>query len=258
MMTQSDDVHMSMGGSSSDEQVVLETWKAFTDDDHETWQLLINNRRPALHSQAHALFLDGLEILGLDRDGGVPDMKQLNRVLHARTGWETVPVPGLIASKLFFDLMAERKFPVGNFIRDRSDLGYTPAPDIFHDAFGHLPFLVNKGYANFVEELGRAGGASRTDEELARFERIYWFTIEFGLVQTKNGMRIYGGGLLSSHDESAHALKDGAVEKRPYDLHAMATQAYHNNEMQSLLFVVDDVERVFRSAKDIKTVAEER
>lgn len=255
MQEQSEDVHMGMD-STTDEQVVLEDWATFTDDDHETWRMLLANRQPTLEAQAHPMFLEGLETLGMDKGKGVPDMAELNSKLSAATGWEAVPVPGLIASKLFFEMMADKKFPVGNFIRDRGDLGYTPAPDIFHDAYGHMPFLVHQGYADFVEELGKYGALSETQEVLARFERIYWFTIEFGIVKSNNdNSRIYGGGLLSSNDESAHALTD-AVIKKPYDLHAMAAQSYHNNEMQSLLFVVDDVDRVYESAKEIKNVAE--
>ena len=208
----------------------------YPDEDHETWKILYQRQRELLKGRACREYLDGLEMMDFPEDR-IPYLGDVGRVLTRATNWQVARVPGLLFEGDFFSRLARRVFPSTDYIRPRHEIDYTPAPDLFHDIFGHTPMITNSAFANFYQKIGKASlkaeGANRR-----RLERIYWFTVEFGLINTPEGLRIYGNGIISSFAETQHSLTD-KVEKRTFDLEEMAEQEYDVWRMQPLLFVID-------------------
>jgi len=218
--------------------------KAFELHEHDTWRRLHARLDHCRHAQAHPLFAAGLDALGIG-GAGIPDLELVNRQLFALTGWRGVEVAGLEDGRSFFAMLGRREFPIGAFIRDAKDLSYTPAPDVFHDLYGHLPFLADRDYAAFCERFGQIASRYATSaERLRELERVFWFGVEFPLVETAAGRRIFGGGILSSFGESSYALSD-APEVRPFDLDEILRQEYRIDEMQQRLFVLDRPETLY-------------
>lgn len=220
--------------------------RAFSEAEHETWRRLHARLARCRADQAHPLFGAGLDALGID-GGGVPDLDAVNARLAARTGFRGVPVSGLEDGRSFFGLLARREFPIGAFIRDAGDLSYTPAPDVFHDLYGHLPLLADPAYADFCARFGEVASAAIAADpaELRPFERLFWFGVEFPLVDTPAGRRIFGGGILSSSGESDYAL-GGAPEVRPFDVAEVRAREFRIDEMQRVLYVFDRPESLYR------------
>jgi phenylalanine-4-hydroxylase len=218
----------------------------FTEQEHETWRQLFSRLSDCRERLAHPMFVAGLDALGID-GRRIPGLAEVNERLHARTGWRGVPVTGLEDAKSFFQLLARREFPIGAFIRDARDLSYTPAPDVFHDMYGHLPLFADQAYADFNHRIGLAAERHLDDPlQLRRFERYYWFGLEFPLVETDRGRRIFGGGILSSFGESAYALSP-EPEVLAFDLETIRDHEYRIDIMQPRLFVLDTPETLYRS-----------
>lgn len=229
--------------------------RAFGEDEHETWRRLYERLEHCRRSQAHPMFADGLARLGID-GRGIPDLDAVNARLDALTGWRGVPVSGLEDGRSFFALLAERRFPIGAFIRDARDLSYTPAPDIFHDMYGHLPLFADRDYADFCHRFGVVASRHAGDPvKLRRFERLFWFGVEFPLVEVARAegdgselrdreLRILGGGILSSFGESGFSLS-GEPEVRSFDLVEIRDREYRIDEMQRVLFVVPRPEALY-------------
>lgn len=218
--------------------------KRFSADEEGVWTMLFARLDGCRAMQAHPLFVQGLERLEISGDH-TPDLDAVNTRLMALTGWRGVPVTGLEDGRSFFQLLARREFPVGNFIRDAGDLSYTPAPDIFHDLYGHMPFLADPDYADFCWRFGVSASAlADTPEKLLEYERLFWFGVEFPLVETPAGRRIFGGGILSSSGESDYALSE-VPEVLPFDLEIIRNQWYRIDIMQARLFVLDRVETLY-------------
>lgn len=218
----------------------------FTEAEHETWRQLFSRLADCRERLAHPMFVRGLEALGIDGTK-IPSLPAVNERLSALTGWRGVPVTGLEDAKSFFQLLARREFPIGAFIRDARDLSYTPAPDVFHDMYGHLPLFADPFYADFNHRIGLAAEPHLDDaQQLRRFERYYWFGLEFPLVETALGRRIFGGGILSSFGESAYALSH-EPEVLPFDLRAIRDQEYRIDVMQPRLFVLDNPDTLYGS-----------
>ncbi|MBI1860963.1 MAG: phenylalanine 4-monooxygenase [Deltaproteobacteria bacterium] len=224
--------------------------RQFTEGDHRTWQKLFDRQTPLRNVQMHPIFARGLEKLGI-AERGVPDLDDVNRRLKKITGFEGVPVEGLEQGQSFFVGLQERKFPLGNFIRDERDLNYTPAPDIFHDLYGHIPFFADKDYAEFCRKAGDAAASLEGDADKQRqFERFFWFTIEFGLVETPKGRRIFGAGIASSFSECAYALST-EPDVVPYTVEAVRSQEYRIDMMQKRLFVMQSPEELYNSLDQV-------
>jgi phenylalanine-4-hydroxylase len=218
--------------------------RAFATVEHDTWRRLFARLDPCRESQAHPKFTEGLAVLGID-GAAIPNLDVVNGRLFAATGWRGVVVAGLEDGPSFFAMLARREFPIGNFIRDARDLSYTPEPDVFHDLYGHLPLLVDGKYADFCQEFGEAASRHADDPaRLRQFERLFWFGVEFPLVETEAGRRIFGGGILSSFGESNYALS-AEPEVRPFDVEAIRHQEFRIDEMQPRLFVLDRPETLF-------------
>jgi phenylalanine-4-hydroxylase len=213
----------------------------YPEGDHETWRLLYGRQRALLSGRATDEYLAGLERMGFPEDR-IPSLRAASDVLFAATGWRVARVPGLLHEEDFFAHLARRVFPSTDYIRPRHEMDYTPAPDLFHDVFGHMPLITHRTFADFYERLGRAALAAR-EEDRRRIERFYWFTVEFGLVRTREGLRIYGNGILSSYSEVRHSLTD-AVVKLPFDAAAIVEQDYDVSSLQPRLFVIDSFEQL--------------
>lgn len=220
--------------------------RKYTDRDRETWRTILHAHARKREHQVCDIFLRGVEILGL-REDRFPSLDEVNRILGTRTGFRGVLVEGLEEGADFYRLLANRAFPVGNFIRSPEDLSYTPAPDIVHDLYGHLPFFTDASYSDFCQKFGAAAMEFVGRPDLLRqFERFFWFTAEFGLVKTAAGLRIFGAGIASSTGECDYALSS-VPEKKPFDIDAVRSQEFRIDEMQPRLFVLENPEQLYAS-----------
>ncbi|HET6940925.1 MAG TPA: phenylalanine 4-monooxygenase [Sphingomicrobium sp.] len=223
--------------------VVPQCWEAFTEDDHSVWDLLFARQVELLGSRVISPFLDGIDLLRLSHPG-VPDVEGLNAILTPRTGWRVVAVPGLVPDGIFFAMLAERVFPVGNFIRTREQLDYLEAPDCFHDMFGHIPMLANHDFAEMAEHVGRLGMAACAAGEAERAARLYWHTVEFGLARENGELKILGAGLASSFGEAHFSLESGKVERLPFSIERAVRTAYRHDAFQPRYLVSQSLETV--------------
>lgn len=225
--------------------------KIYTDEDRETWRTILHAHRQTRDQQICDMFLKGVEILGLHEDH-LPNLEQINQTLRRLTNFEGVLVEGLEEGAQFYNLLKHRQFPVGNFIRSRQDLSYTPAPDIVHDLYGHLPFHTDTTYADFCQEFAAlATSFSDRPELLIQFERFFWFTIEFGLIKTSQGRRIFGAGIASSISECQFALSD-QVEVVPFSVAAVCDQDFRIDQIQKKLFCLDSTQQLYDSLDDLR------
>ncbi len=213
----------------------------YSAEDHETWRILYERQRALLDGRACDEYLAGLELMRFP-DDRIPSLRDVSRTLQSTTGWSAARVPGMLHERDFFAFLARGVFPSTDYIRPRSEMDYTPAPDLFHDIFGHTPMITNPAFASFYRRLG-AVSLSATGDDRRRLERFYWFTVEFGLIHTWAGLRIYGNGILSSYSEVRHSLTD-TVTKLPFDPDRVAAQEYDFSSMQPLLFVIDSFEQL--------------
>ena len=213
----------------------------YPEEDHETWRLLFERQMNMLPGRAGEAYLEGIDILGLTPDR-IPALKDLSKRLEAATGWRVARIPGLLHERDFFNLLAQRIFPSTDYIRGRHELDYTPAPDMFHDIFGHMPMLTQPEFADFYQLFGQAAlrGEGHTRVEM---ERMHWFTVEFGLIQQSEGIRIFGAGILSSKNEVLHALSD-EVTRLPFNPERVAAQDYVVYKLQDTLFVLESFEQL--------------
>ena len=222
--------------------VVPQSWEAFTADDHAVWDLLFARQVALLGSRVVSPFLDGIDLLRLSHPG-VPDVEGLNAILEPRTGWRVVAVPGLVPDDIFFAMLAERIFPVGNFIRTREQLDYLEAPDCFHDMFGHIPMLAHHDFAEMAEHVGRLGIAACAAGEGERAARLYWHTVEFGLAREHGELKILGAGLASSFGEAHFSLESDEVERVPFSIERAVRTAYKHDAFQPRYLVSDSLEQ---------------
>ena len=222
--------------------VVPQCWEAFTDEDHAVWDLLFARQVELLGSRVVAPFFDGIDLLKLSHPG-VPDVEGLNAILTPRTGWTTVAVPGLVPDDIFFAMLSERVFPVGNFIRTREQLDYLEAPDCFHDMFGHIPMLAHHDFAEMAQHIGRLGSAAIAAGEGHRAARLYWHSVEFGLAKENGELKILGAGLASSFGESHFSLESEEVERLPFSVGLAVITPYKHDAFQPRYLVSESLER---------------
>lgn len=218
-------------------------WSRFTAEEHETWDILHARQTALLDGLIVERFFDGLAGLGLG-DGGIPELGRLNARLLPLTGWRCVAVAGLVPDEAFFAMLAERVFPVGNFIRTRAQLDYLEEPDCFHDIYGHVPMLADRAVADAMQKFGETGVAAIAAGHGDKVARLYWHTIEFGLVREKGAVRILGAGLASSFGEARKSLEDEAIERRRFTPEGAVATAYRHDAMQPLFLVADDMDAV--------------
>lgn len=221
----------------------------FTEDENTTWQILYERQIKTIQNRACGEFIEGLQRLNMSSQK-IPQCPEISNVLQATTGWSVAPVDTIIPLEKFFSLLANRQFPAACFIRLREELDYLQEPDIFHEFFGHCPLLTNLDYADFVQWYGET--ALRMDNKTqSLLGRLFWFTIEFGLIQTNKGLRIYGGGILSSYQETIFALESDLPKRFPFDLRHILDTAYRYDEIQKCYFIINDLKELFKLKSEI-------
>lgn len=212
-------------------------WSRYTQAEHQTWITLYERQTALLPGRAADPFLRGLDALDLHR-AGIPDFARINEELKRLTGWTVVAVPGLVPDEVFFDHLANRRFPAGQFIRKPDELDYLQEPDIFHDVFGHVPMLTDPVFADYMAAYGEGGRRALGFGHLHNLARLYWYTVEFGLMQSAQGLRIYGAGIVSSHAESLFALDDPSPNRLGFDLERVMRTPYRIDDFQQVYFVI--------------------
>lgn len=220
------------------DHTIDQAWSAYTREEHDRWDRLFARSWHVLETRACDDFLVAAERLKLSRSG-IPDMTELSARLEPLTGWRVVPVAGLVPDDVFFAHLANRRFPAGAFIRSEAEMDYLEEPDIFHDIFGHVPLLANPPYAAFMEAYGKGGQRALARGQLANLARLYWYTIEFGLVRSAAGYRIFGAGIMSSTAESKFALEDPSPHRIAFDLTRVMRTRYIIDDFQKTYFVID-------------------
>jgi phenylalanine-4-hydroxylase len=218
--------------------VVSQTDVPYTAEDHAIWSHLFQRQVDLLRGRVVDEYLTGLHQLGMTPHS-IPKFADLNERLHAATGWRVVAVPGLVPDAVFFTHLAAQRFPAGYWIRSARDLDYIEEPDVFHDVFGHVPLLMHQDYADYMRAYGLAGLRLAGSPSLARLARLYWYTVEFGLMQTPEGLRIFGAGIASSREEVVHALESETVQRLPFDLSTVLRMRYEIDHLQTLYFVLN-------------------
>jgi len=230
-------------------QAVQQNWERYTSADHEVWQILYARRMEQLESTASRIFLDGAKLIGLEQNE-IPNLDEVNRRLGPRTGWNAVPVGGFLPAKEFFASLSARRFPTTVTIRSRESIDYVPEPDIFHDVFGHVPLHSDPPFADFLQKFGQTAAMARTPEEVEMMARLFWFTIEFGLIDENSKPKIYGSGLISSSGDAANALGP-TCNRRPFTLDGVISQSFRIDQLQDTLFVVDAFDQLYEAVDAI-------
>ena len=215
----------------------------YSDEENAVWSILYDRQMKLIQGRSCPEYLQGIETLQMTYDK-IPQPVEISARLKAVTGWSVEPVPALINFKRFFQLLADKKFPAASFIRRREDLDYLPEPDIFHEIFGHCPLLTEPSFAAFTQEVGKFGLTLGKDDRVL-LARLYWFTVEFGLINTQNGLRIYGAGILSSKTESFYALESDIPIRKPFDVVEALRMPYRYDELQKIYYTINSFEELY-------------
>jgi phenylalanine-4-hydroxylase len=228
--------------------VVEQPWQSYTETDHEVWRTLFQRQQAQLGSQACREFLDATEAMGMGADR-IPKFSELNAVLKDSTGWQIIGVEGLLPELDFFEHLANRRFPVTWWIRRPEQLDYLSEPDLFHDLYGHVPLLMNPVFADYMQAYGQGGLRAQSfgPDALAQLTRLYWYTVEFGLINTEQGLRIYGAGILSSKGECDYSLNSPAPNRIGFELQRVMSTRYRIDTYQKTYFVIDSFQQLFEA-----------
>jgi phenylalanine-4-hydroxylase len=218
-------------------------FERYSEAAHRIWTTLYERQADILPGRACDAFLHGLDALDLHGQG-IPDFRQLNEKLSGLTGWRIVAVPGLVPDAVFFEHLANRRFPAANFIRGADELDYLQEPDIFHDVFGHVPMLTDPVFADYMQAYGKGGLRALSLGRLANLARLYWYTVEFGLLETHEGLRIYGAGIVSSRTESNFALASDSPNRLGFDLERVMRTLYRIDDFQQVYFVIRSLQHL--------------
>ena len=222
-------------------------WSNYTPGEHAVWKTLFERQTRLLPGRACDEFVEGMKNLPIGAEQ-IPDFLELSEVLMQRTGWQVVAVPGLVPDEVFFEHLANRRFPAGNFIRKPHELDYLEEPDVFHDVFGHVPMLMNPAIADYIQAYGEGGLRAKKLGVLDKLARVYWYTVEFGLIQQKDGLRIYGAGIASSRTESVFSLEDPSPNRIGFDLERVMRTNYRIDDFQESYFVIDSLAQLLELA----------
>lgn len=222
-------------------------WANYTAEEHAVWKMLFERQTKLLPGRACDEFVKGMSELPIGADQ-IPDFRRLSDTLMKCTGWQVVAVPGLVPDDVFFDHLANRRFPSGHFIRKPDQLDYLEEPDVFHDVFGHVPMLMNPHIADYIQAYGIGGLRAQKLGVLDKLARVYWYTVEFGLVQQEDGLRIYGAGIASSAAETVFSLEDPSPNRVRFDLERVMRTRYRIDDFQETYFVIDSLEELLNLA----------
>jgi phenylalanine-4-hydroxylase len=228
--------------------VIDQDWASYSEAEHAIWRLLFERQQQVLKGRACDEFLAGLDGLGIAAHG-IPDFARLSELLTRRTGWQVVAVPGLVPDLVFFEHLAERRFPATCFIRRPDQLDYLQEPDVFHDIYGHVPLLFDPVFADYMQAYGQGGLKAEGHDALHFLARLYWYTVEFGLIARPEGLRIYGSGILSSKSESIFSLEDPSPNRLGFDLLRIMQTRYRIDDFQEGYFVIDSFAELFDATR---------
>ncbi len=223
-------------------------WERYRAEEHATWRALFERQTKLLPGRACDAFVDGMRRLPIGPDR-IPDFHRLSDVLGKATGWQVVAVPGLVPDEVFFEHLANRRFPAGQFIRKADQLDYIEEPDVFHDVFGHVPMLMNRTLADYIQAYGAGGLRAQKLGVLPHLARVYWYTVEFGLVEQRDGVRIYGSGIASSRTETVFALEDASPNRLGFDLERVMRTRYRIDDFQETYFVLRGLDELLELAR---------
>lgn len=229
----------------AEDWTIPQDWASYTPQEHALWDRLFARQAQMLPDRAVAEFMSGLDVLRMTRPG-IPDFDELSERLMKLTGWQVVAVPGLVPDRLFFDHLANRRFVAGRFLRTPDQIDYLSEPDIFHDVFGHVPLLANPAFADYMQAYGQGGLRADGLGAIDRLARLYWYTVEFGLVRQGDDLKLYGAGIVSSHGESIYALDDPSPNRLGFDLKRLMGTRYRIDDYQQSYFVIDSFEDLLR------------
>jgi phenylalanine-4-hydroxylase len=228
---------------------IPQNWNAYTASEHATWDALFARQATMLPQRVTSEFMTGLDVLKMSKPG-IPDFKELSERLLKATGWSVHAVPGLVPEKVFFEHLANRRFVAGRFIRKPEQMDYLQEPDIFHDVFGHVPLLAHRVFADYMQAYGQGGLRAMRYGAIDKLARLYWYTVEFGLVRSGNALKIYGAGIVSSHAESLFALDDPSPNRIAFNLKRVMRTRYRIDDFQQTYFVIDSYEDLLRQTLD--------
>lgn len=222
-----------------------QNWSGYTRAEHDVWRTLYARQEKILPGRACDEYLDGMKRLDIGHES-IPNFEQMSEALYKLTRWRVVAVPGLVPDDVFFDHLANRRFPAGNFIRKADQLDYIEEPDVFHDVFGHVPMLAHPVFADYMEAYGKGGlRAQKEFGSLHNLARLYWYTVEFGLIRSDKGLRIYGSGIASSSAESMYAVESPSPNRIHFDLERVMRTNYRIDDFQESYFVIDSFKELF-------------
>jgi len=236
---------------------MTQEYEKYTAEDFEVWRILFERQIQKLPGKATDEYLEGIRKIGFTADR-IPDFAEVNKVLAGYTGWQLYVVPGLIGNKDFFELLKNRCFPSSTWLRRKEQLDYLEEPDMFHDVFGHVPLLTNQHLCDFLANLSRL--ALRFIENPYAIElisRLYWYTVEFGLIREADGLRIYGAGILSSRGETHYSLYDEKPQRLPYNVRTILNMPYIKEHFQDQYFIIDSYEQLYNSMDEVERVLTE-
>jgi len=236
-------VHAARPAEAAADWTIAQGWDRYTTAEHDTWNTLFARQMALLLGRVVPQFLSGVAALGMD-EPGIPDFARLSERLTARTGWQVVAVPGLVPDAVFFEHLANRRFVAGSFIRRPDQIDYLEEPDVFHDVFGHVPLLADPVYADYMQAYGRGGLRAERLGGLAMLARLYWYTVEFGLVRSPEGMRIYGAGIVSSASETRFALESQSPNRIGFAMQRVMRTGYRIDDFQQTYFVIDSFDHL--------------
>jgi phenylalanine-4-hydroxylase len=232
-------------------------WENYSAEQHGVWKTLFERQTRLLPGHACDEFVAGMKNLPLSAHE-IPDFRKLSDVLMKHTGWQVVAVPGLVPDDVFFDHLAHRRFPAGQFIRKPHELDYLEEPDVFHDVFGHVPMLMNPVIADYIQAYGQGGLRALKLGKLPYLARVYWYTVEFGLVQQDDGIRVYGAGIASSRSETVFSTDDPSPNRIAFELERVMRTHYRIDDFQESYFVLRNIAELLELANIDFAAAYER
>lgn len=220
-------------------------WTDYSVGEHAMWDRLFARQSAMLPGRVVPAFIEGLDVLRLSRPG-IPDFEELSGQLMQATGWRVVAVPGLVPDEIFFEHLANRRFVAGRFIRTPEQIDYLEEPDVFHDVFGHVPLLAHQAFADYMQAYGEGGLRAMRHHAIDKLARLYWYTVEFGLIRDGADLKIFGSGIVSSYGESIYALDDPAPNRLGFDLKRVLRTHYEIDDYQRNYFVIDSFDDLLK------------
>jgi phenylalanine-4-hydroxylase len=234
--------------SAAEPYIIRQDYAAYTEEQHCVWAQLVERVYPELEKHAAREYLEGFDIIGLQRDC-LPHLGSISARLEPRTGWNSTPVSGFLPAPAFFEMLASRRFPTTTWLRSKESLEYTPEPDIFHDVFGHVPMHAHAVFADFLQHYGRVCAAISDGAVLEKLGRLFWYTVEFGVIRQDGEIKVYGSGLISSHGECMNVI-EGRCAIHDFSLDEVLRTPVKVDELHQLLFAVDDFEQIYDAMRE--------